>query len=314
LNILGDEWARAVGNVQDDQGRGSKHKEQQRTQRDKSIVNNLSEDPHCRPSTTFAGSTSAIPASMQAKNAKSEPRKSSVRISVPQGMENMKGIFGESAVAAGHRGNIAGVSSEDCGQQELKNMHQLPNNFAQSSAIPHLSTANHKDSSIICLVDRLNFSANTMTSSSSPSSIKPSTSSCVGELLRLLPESSDVRSHARQAIIATNSEHYHIRNDDDDDDDDGGSVHLGGSDNRIVQKQQQHKQEQTYDGAAGGGLNFTYSSHGTRLHSFLSLVLDPYSKRLNSTRATPLIIPFKVACNTTSMEERGANQRCCGSS
>ena len=193
---------------------------------------------------------------------------------MPQGMENMKGIFGESAVAAGHRGNITGVSSEDCGQQELRNMHQLPSNFAQSSAIPHLSTANHKDSSIICLVDRLNFSANTMTSSSSPSSIKPSTSSCVGELLRLLPESTDVRSHARQAITETNSERYHIRNDDDDDDDDGESVHLGGSDNRIVQKQQQHKQEQTshttYNGAAGGGLNCTYSSHGTRF-VFLSV-------------------------------------------
>jgi hypothetical protein len=153
-------------------------------------------------------------------------------------------------------------------------MHQLPNNCAQSSAIPHLSTASHKDSSIICLVDRFNFSANTMTSSSSPSSIKPSTFSCVGELLRLLPESTDVRSHTRQAIIATNSERYHIRNDDDDDNDNGESVHLGGPDNRIVQKQQQHKQEHTshttYDGAAGGGLNFTYSSHGTRF-VFLSV-------------------------------------------
>ena len=180
-------------------------------------------------------------------------------------------------------------------------MQQLPNDSAQSSAIAHLSSANHKESSIICLVDRLNVSANTVTSSSSPSSIKPSTTSCAGELLRLLPESADVRSHTRQAIIATNSECYHIRNDDDVDNDDDESGHHDGPDNRIVQKQQQHKQEQTsrttLDNAAGGGLNFTHSSQGTR---FVFLTASCFGYVFNNFACN--------TCNTSNCTVQGRLQ------
>jgi hypothetical protein len=318
LNILGDEWALAVGKVHGHQGPGNKQQEQQRIQRDKNAVSVVSEDPHGQPSATFVGGAGAIPASMEAINAKSERRKSSVRISVPRGMENMKGIFGGSGGAARDWVEISGVSSEDRGRRELRNVHQLLNDSAQSSGMAHLSSENHKESSIICLVDRLNIAANAVTSSSSPSSAKPSTTSCVGELLRLLPESADVRSHTRQAIIATNSECYHIRDDDDVDNNDDESGHQVGPDYRIVQKQQQQKQEQTshttFDTAAGGGLNFTYSTQGTVLYSLQSLALGPHSAILHATFAAPLTVSFKAACSTTLTEERGAKQRCYGSS